>query len=160
MDSNKLEIARKGFEQTVLYFQAQNEIATSADQRGMSFTGFAAVIASVLISSNQIVPLPALNFLGAIVVIVGAVIVATSCQPRSFYIAGNGFSNWKDSLKENEDLLNVLIDHAETNEMRMDANDAILAQNGNLFRQGMQVVLGSTFITALGQVMALAHATL
>jgi hypothetical protein len=135
-----------------------NQIATAADNRAMSFTGFAGVMSTLLITTAHSMPVPWLNFAASIFVIIGAISTASSCAPRGFYVAGDRFSPWLDHVKDKDPFVDALQNQGELNDERIDANEKSLAQNAARFARGVNIVLTVSLFAIVLQLFFYAEA--
>lgn len=155
MVSDEEPIVKEAFRQTELKLVELNRIAEAADRRAMAFAGFAGVIATLLFSSANNMPLEWVNYVGGIVVFCGAYLAATSAFPRGFYTPGQRFGHWEHHLVDGDSFIDALKFRAAENDERIIKNEKSLDENADRLKSGVSVSMAAGVLTATIQLFAL-----
>ena len=129
--NDKLNIALEALRQTELQLEDTNSLATSADQRAMALAGTLAGVATLVGTLAIQTPSPAFALISSGGFVVCSFLAASSCMPRSFYIRGHRWRDWKGHIDEGDSYFAAISSQAEENDERIDKNFSSLKRAAN-----------------------------
>lgn len=127
-------ITCEALRQTEMQLEDLNQLATSADQRAMAFSATSGLLATLLINSageHLSVPWVYISCFG---LVLSAMISIWSCMPRSFYIRGHTWKDWRGHIDDRDTYVLAVASQAAENDDRIQENFAALKRSGSMMK--------------------------